>query len=73
MFLSEPYILGFYLGPGICHRTCVMAKSQRGVRNPLIQINLWIAVVSQIDLWRARFTEVNRTMLSISLGSSFAF
>ena len=28
-----------------------MAECQRGVRNPLIQIDLWIAAVIQIDLW----------------------
>ena len=43
-------------GPAICYCACVMAKSQRGIRNTLIQINLRIAAVSQIDLWFARFT-----------------
>ena len=60
-------------GPAICHRACVMAKSQRGVRNPLIQINLWIAAVSQIDLWSARFTGLIWALLCISLGSILAF
>ena len=45
--------------PAIRHRAFVMAECQRGVRDPLIQINLWVADVSQIDLWSARFTELN--------------
>ena len=60
-------------GPAISHRACVMTKSQRGVRNPLIQINLWIAAVSQIDLWSARFTGQIWALLCISLGSILAF
>ena len=44
-------VLGICSGPAICHRALVMAECQRGVRNPLIQIDLWIAAVIQIDLW----------------------
>ena len=39
------------LGPAICHRALVMAECQRGVRNPLIRIDMWITAVTQIDLW----------------------
>ena len=70
-----PQRMGIYLcsGPAICHRACVVAKSQRGVREPLIQINLRFGIVSQIDLWPARFTGLIWALLCISLVGFLAF
>ena len=56
-------------GPDIFYHAFVMAKSQSGVRNPHSQIDLWFAVLSQIDLWSARFIGLIWVLLCISLGS----
>ena len=55
-------------GPAICYCAFVMAECQRGVRNLQNQIDLWFAVVIQIDLLFARFTRLSWVLLCISLG-----
>ena len=46
-------------GPAICHHALVMAECQRGVRNPLIRIDLWVAALIQIDLWIAAVNQID--------------
>ena len=49
--VSNGFAIAHYSGPAICHCALVMAECQRGVRNPLIWIDLWLAALIQIDLW----------------------
>ena len=51
MMIMMMMMMIYCSGPAICHRASVMAECQRGVRNPLIWIDLWLAALIQIDLW----------------------
>ena len=50
LFHTTGSLIGDCSGPAICHRASVMAECQRGVRNPLIWIDMWFAALIQIDL-----------------------